>query len=138
MNHRVLVVDDEPHVRRLLRRLMEQRGYDVAEAVDGRDAIHQLCNSDFDLVIADIVMPETDGLEVIMFLKKTQPHVKVIAVSAAGNELYLASAKGLGASRVFLKPFDLADITRAAEELLLSSQSACSASAGTIESVGCA
>jgi len=118
MTHRVLVVDDEPHVRQLLRRKMEQCGYDVTEAVDGREAIHRLCESAFDLVIADIIMPEQDGLEVIMFLKKEQPQVKIIAVSAAGNELYLTSAKGLGAARVFAKPFELAEIATAAEELL--------------------
>ncbi len=122
MTHRVLIVDDESHMRRLLRQKMEQCGYDVAEAVDGRDAIRQLSDSAFDLVIADIVMPERDGLEVIMFLRKEQPHVKVIAVSAPGNELYLTSAKGLGAARVFPKPFELADIASAAEELLLPSQ----------------
>ncbi len=122
MTHRVLVVDDEPYIRRLLRRKMEQCGYDVADAVDGRDAIRQLSDSAFDLVIADIVMPERDGLEVIMFLKKEQPHVKVIAVSAPGNELYLTSAKALGAARVFSKPFELADIAGAAEELFLQPQ----------------
>ena len=122
MTHRVLVVDDEPHVRRLLRQGMEQCGYDVAEAADGRDAIRQLGGNAFDLVIADIIMPEQDGLEVIMFLRKEQPHVKVIAVSAPGNELFLTTAKSLGAARVFPKPFELADIAGAAEELLLHSQ----------------
>ncbi len=122
MTHRVLVVDDEPHVRHLLRQMMEQCGYDVAEAVDGRDAIRQLSDRAFDLVIADIVMPERDGLEVIMFLKKEQPHVKIIAISVPGNELFLTSAKGLGAARVFQKPFELAEVASAAEELLLQSQ----------------
>ncbi len=122
MTHRVLVVDDEPHVRNLLRQQMVQCGYDVVEATDGLDAIRQLTADTFDLVIADIVMPERDGLEVIMFLRKEQPHVKIIAVSAPGNELYLSSAKGLGAARVFAKPFELADITDAAEELLLESR----------------
>ena len=122
MTHRVLVVDDEPHVRHLLRQHMEQCGYDVAEAADGQDAIRQLSDSAFDLVIADIIMPERDGSEVILFLKKEQPHVKVIAVSAHENELFLTSAKGLGAARVFPKPFELADIASAAEDLLLQSQ----------------
>ncbi len=119
MTHRVLVIDDESLVRRLLRKGLEQRGYEVTEAVDGRDAIRQLGQDDFDLVIADIVMPEQDGLEVIMFLKKNQPHVKIIAVSAPSNELFLNSAKGLGANRTFQKPFEFADLAAAAEELLL-------------------
>ncbi len=114
----VLIVDDEPHVRHVLRQKMEQCGCDVDEAADGREAIRKLGERVFDLVIADIVMPEQDGLEVIMFLRKTQPNVKVIAISAPGNELFLTSAKGLGASRVFPKPFELAEIANAAEELL--------------------
>jgi len=100
---------------------MEHCGYDVEEAADGREAIRRLGENAFDLVIADVIMPERDGLAVIMFLRKEQPHVKVIAVSAPGNKLFLTSAKGLGAAPVFTKPFELADIAGAAEELLLQS-----------------
>ena len=118
MTHTLLVVDDEPHIRLLLRQAMEQCGYDVEEAADGQEAIRRLSETTFDLVIADILMPERDGLEVIIFLRKEHPNVKVIAVSAPGYDLFLRSAKGLGAARVFQKPFKLADITSAAEELL--------------------
>lgn len=116
---RVLVIDDEPMIRSLLRRKLEQIGYEVEEAVDGRKAIRCLGESQFDLVIADIVMPEQDGLEVIMFLQQEQPDVKVIAVTGIGNELYLSCAKKMGAARVFSKPFELSDVAAAAEELLL-------------------
>lgn len=118
MKPRILIVDDESQIRHLLRTCMEQRGYETHEAADGRQAIAKLAADAFDLVIADIVMPEQDGLEVIMYLRKQQPNVKIIAISAVGNELFLQSARGLGASYVFTKPFELADIEHAVEELL--------------------
>jgi PAS domain S-box-containing protein len=83
------------------------------------DAMCRLDYENFDLVISDIVMPERDGLEVIMFLRKQHPATNVIAISAPGNGVYLQSARGLGAHRVFRKPFELAEIANAAEELLL-------------------
>ncbi len=98
---------------------MEQEGYEVVEASDGRRAIRCLDESEFDLVIADIIMPEQDGLEVIMFLRREQPNVKVIAVTGLGNGLYLSCAEKLGANRVFSKPFAIADLAAAAGELLV-------------------
>ncbi len=117
MTPRILIVDDEPQIREVLRRKLEKCGYTVEEAIHGKDAIEKLDASAFELVIADIVMPERDGLEVIMYLKKRQPSVKIIAVSAPSNELFLRSASGLGADRVFPKPFQLADIADAVAEL---------------------
>jgi len=114
----ILVVDDEQQVRDILRRKMEQCGYRVGEAANGKEAIDKLNADEFDLVISDIMMPERDGLEVIMHLRKTQPEVKVIAISAPGNEVFLNSAKALGAHRVFQKPFSLEEIARAVEELI--------------------
>ncbi len=118
MSQKVLVADDEPHVRRLLTQQMQQCGFDVSEAANGNEAIAMMKEDSFDLLIVDIVMPDKDGLEVIMFMEEHRPETRIIAVSAPGNELYLTSAKGLGASRVFQKPFSLSEITDAAKELL--------------------
>lgn len=118
MKPRILIVDDEEQVRHVLRSKMEQCGYHTEEAGDGKEAIRKLGATSFDVVIADIVMPEQDGLEVIVHVKKQQPNVQVIAISAPGNQLFLDSARGLGAARAFVKPFELAEIARAVEELL--------------------
>lgn len=115
---RILVVDDEAQIRDVLCRMMEHCGYSVDQAIHGQDAIQKLGESTYDLVISDILMPERDGLEVIMFLKREQPDVKVIAISAPGNELYLNTARGLGAVRVFSKPFRLKDLAGAVKELI--------------------
>lgn len=111
----VLVVEDDQHIRQLLRLEMERCGYACETAIDGSDAIRELTTRAYDLVISDIVMPNSDGLEVIMFIRKNQLHTKIIAVRAPGNELDLSCATGIGASRVFPKPFKLTDIARAAE-----------------------
>jgi len=118
MGHDILVVDDERQVRTLLRRKMEQCGHRVEEAGDGAEAIDKLDESRFDLVISDILMPEKDGLELIMHLRSHQPEIKIIAMSAPGNQLFLDSAKALGALAVFEKPFALDEMADAVDGLL--------------------
>lgn len=115
----VLVVDDEPQVRRVLRQKLEQRRYEVAEAADGEEAQKAFLARPFDLVITDILMPEKDGLETILFLRRQHPDVKIIAISAPGNQLYLSSACVLGAQRGFVKPFKLEEVAAAVDALLL-------------------
>ena len=119
MSRRILVVDDEPQIRDVLRRKLETCGYEVAEAQNGHEAIRRLDAESFDVVVSDIMMPERDGLEVIMHLRKAQSRVKVIAISAPGNELFLDSARALGAARSLEKPFSLDDLARAVEEVLV-------------------
>ena len=118
MAFRILVIDDEPQVRDLLRRRMEMCGHEVVEAMDGEDAIEALENEKIDVVIADILMPKKDGLEVIMYVRKEMPNVKTIAISASHNRVFLQSAKFLGASVTLEKPFRMDEIEEAVRGLL--------------------
>jgi len=118
MKRRILVVDDEEQIRDVLRRKLEQCGYHVAEAANGQEAIDRLQEDQYDLVLADILMPEKDGLEVIMFLQREQPLVKCIAISAPSNRVFLQSAELLGATRVIEKPFELKEVEAIVKELL--------------------
>ena len=118
MAKRILVVDDEPDICLLLRDKLEQCGYQVSEAADGEEAIRAVIESSFDLVITDIIMPITDGIETISYLRKTQPRVKIIAMSSPFWEPYLNCARGLGANRAFKKPFRLTDLVQTVDELL--------------------
>ena len=77
MAHSILVVDDEAPVRRVLTRALEQCGCDVCEAANGSEAIRTLETAPLDLVITDIIMPEKDGIETILFLRRCQPQVPV-------------------------------------------------------------
>ena len=104
---RILVVDDEASVRKMLRKLLEREGYEVAEASDGGEGIMRYAEKPFDLVLLDIVMPEKEGIETIRELKSNDPDVKIVAMSGGGKgsaEGYLDMAKILGAIHTFAKP----------------------------------
>ncbi|MAE70274.1 MAG: response regulator [Gemmatimonadetes bacterium] len=113
-----MVVDDEAPVRLILRKQLERAGHRVHEAENGDVALGLLSTESVDLVITDILMPEKDGLETIMALRTQHPKIKIIAISAPTNQLYLQTAISLGAHAAFPKPFGLAEIERTVEQLL--------------------
>ncbi len=118
MAHSILVADDDDRVRYTIRCRLEQAGYDVHEAASGADAIQALYALPFDLVITDILMPDRDGLETIMHVRKKTPRTKVIAISGAADGLFLADAAGLGANGVLAKPFKPDDLLVMVQDLL--------------------
>ena len=115
----VLVVDDDARIRRVVRRALERRGSHVIEADDGKTALRILDDAPVDLVITDIFMPITDGLALIMDIRKVYPETKVIAISGGSEVIdgdYLHVAKAFGAIKVFQKPLDLEALVAAVEE----------------------
>ena len=117
MSGRILIVDDEEVIRRVLRNALEGCGYEVVEASNGREAVLRLGEQIFNVAVTDILMPEQDGLETLLHVRKRQPDTKVIAITRAADKLHLDNARGLGAARVFTKPFKLAEILAAVEDL---------------------
>jgi len=118
---RILVIDDEADLRAILRQILERAGYEVVLASNGKEGIRHFSEMPADLVITDIVMPEKEGIETIMDLKRNFSGVKIIAVSGGGSvgpEKYLSLARALGASRTFDKPFSMKELLRAVRELL--------------------
>jgi CheY-like chemotaxis protein len=107
----VLVIDDEEQVRRLIRDTLEEAGYDVQEARDGKDGLERYRTKPADLVIMDILMPGQDGLESIMTLRREFPASRVIAMTGGSDMIgilnFLDVAKMLGASRTLQKPFEM-------------------------------
>jgi len=117
----VLIVEDEKELREMLKTSLLRRKINVFEAVNGKDAIAHFKPSITDLVITDIIMPEEDGLKVIMKLRELKPGIKIIAISGggkAGPGSYLKLAKALGADAVFSKPFSINDLISKIEELV--------------------
>lgn len=117
----ILVIDDEEGMRALLRNFLEREGHKVLEAPDGMAGIRLYQENRPDLVITDIFMPEKEGTQTILELRKNNPNVKIIAIS--GGELaaridVLGTAKIFGALRVLAKPFRLEDMRQAVKELL--------------------
>lgn len=82
---RILVIDDEDRIRRLLRAALEMEGHEVLEARQGDEALRLHRTMPVELVITDIIMPEKDGLEVIMALRHDAPKLKIIAMSGGGR-----------------------------------------------------
>jgi CheY-like chemotaxis protein len=101
---RILVADDEAEVRRFLRTALEDGGYQVVEAANGKQALAEARAGGVDLVITDIVMPEQEGIETILALRKEAPSVGIIAISGAFGGQYLEMAHVLGAQAVLSKP----------------------------------
>jgi two-component system, chemotaxis family, chemotaxis protein CheY len=107
----ILVVDDENQIRRLVRETLEQAGYRVTEASDGKEALQQYRLAPADLVILDILMPNQDGLETTIALRREFPDVKVIVITGGSDMIgilnFLDVAKMLGAHSTLQKPFEM-------------------------------
>lgn len=118
---RILIIDDDEEIRGLLRRVFEREGYEITEAPNGSVGTQLYRDEPADLVITDIIMPEKDGWETIVQLRKEFPQVKCIGISGGaqiGPFSYLMIAKRLGAVKVFTKPLNLAQIVEAVKETL--------------------
>jgi CheY-like chemotaxis protein len=109
----ILVVDDEPAVRSMIRNVLESDGYAVCEAVNGEAALRQLNGQPVDLIVTDLVMPGKNGIDLILELKKKYPHISILAISGGGGISgrfdYLKIAELVGARNIMSKPFDTAD-----------------------------
>lgn len=119
---RILIIDDDDQVRKMLRLTLNAAGFDVVEAQDGKIAM-KLFHQDLtvDLVITDLIMPEKEGIETIIELRRDFPKVPIIAISGGGRidpNDYLLLAKKLGAQITLEKPFSRKDIINAVNELI--------------------
>lgn len=118
---RILIVDDEPGVRALIRRQLTTAGFVVEEAADAQQAIRMQRDNPSHLLIIDILMPAKDGLETIREIREIDHHVPIIAVSAGGVGAaitYLDAAEGFGASACLQKPIDPRELLISIEKLL--------------------
>jgi DNA-binding response OmpR family regulator len=118
---KILVIDDEPSILLMIKKMLEKEGHKVDLALNGKDGTEIFENIKPDLVITDIIMPEKEGLETILELRKKNPGLKIIAISGGGRigpEGYLPSAKYLGADLVFQKPLVQKEFIAAVSGLL--------------------
>ncbi len=120
MTH-ILIIDDEQPIRLMLRKLFESEGYTVTEASNGREGLKRYHENPADLIITDIIMPDKEGTETIMELKKENPAIKIIAMSGGGKNKpdgYLHTAKLLGAKQTFEKPIRKDALLEAIKKLI--------------------
>lgn len=106
---RVLVVDDERALRRLLRLYLEQEGYEVLEADDGLDALSLLRRARVDLALVDVMLPELDGFELVRRIRP-ESGIPIILVTARGEETQRIAGLELGADDYVVKPFSAPEV----------------------------
>jgi DNA-binding NtrC family response regulator len=110
---RILIVDDDPGIRRALTSLLSKSGYQVTQANDGLEAIRLWRDQGGDLVITDLHMPEKNGIETILELLSHSPGIRIIAMSGGGQTKrldLLSNATMLGAVLTIEKPFTLTEM----------------------------
>ena len=123
MSERILVVDDEPSMRKVLSRLLERAGYSVETAEHGRKALDRLHDGGIDLVITDIRMPVMDGMELLTAMAPNLPDIPVIVITAHGTVDTAVAAMKMGAFDFVSKPFESDQLLRTCEKALAQSRS---------------
>jgi len=128
---KILVIDDEEHIRIVLKEVLERAGYDVCVAPDGKEGLEMLAEQGADLVITDVIMPGIDGVATVQKIRKKFVNTRIIVISGGGNvapleyepgaiatNAYLESARNAGADRTMTKPFDRQELIDAINELM--------------------
>lgn len=119
---KILVVDDELSIRVMLTHMLEQDGHEVIVAEDGEQGIILYHENLPDLVISDLVMPNKNGIDMILELKKEYPGLRMLAISGGGGITgafdYLPTAKLVGANNILKKPFGINDLRTALTDVL--------------------
>lgn len=117
----ILVIDDEPDLRKLMRMVLERAGYDVALAENGRAAMKLYDERRPVLTITDILMPEKDGIETMREIRRIDADARIIAISGGGRSRYvgfLKAAQQFGAAETLQKPFRPQDLLAAVRRVL--------------------
>jgi len=104
---KILVIDDDPEVRMATRDFLSSKGYEVAVAEGGREALRLLAASPVDVVLLDVAMPDMDGMETLKRIVSAQPNMPVIMVTANADIEITSKVLQLGAADYVPKPFDL-------------------------------
>lgn len=117
----VMIVDDEELIRTMIQKSLIRTGYQVLEAENGKKAMQLVAEENVDLVIADLVMPEKGGLELIMELNNNYPDIKKIAISGkipVENESIHGLTEEFGVEAVFPKPLEIFDLLKVIKSLI--------------------
>ena len=120
MSRKILIADDEPNIVAALEYLLKQRGYDVHTARDGNEALRVVEHIVPDLVLLDVMMPQTSGYEVCEIIRKRAEwrDVRIVMLSAKGRDSEVVKGLALGADLYVTKPFSTRELMARIEELL--------------------
>ncbi len=115
---RILIIDDEDHVRKLIQERLKRSGYEVADAPNGKEAVKILESTAIDLVLTDIRMPEMDGFEVLTYINVHFPSIPVIAMSGFNTPETIKRLKKIGTLNVIDKPVNMDQLIQNIEDSL--------------------
>jgi len=119
---RILIVEDTPDFRLMMRDILQTAGHEIVEAENGNAAIRKMESGSFDLLVTDVLMPESDGIELINTVAHQGGNLPILAVSGGGRNLpaavSLALTEAAGAHRTLFKPFRAAELLAVVDELL--------------------
>ena len=118
---RILIIDDDEKIRVVFERFLKGKGYAVDCAADGREGLRLMDAAPPDLVVTDIMMPNTDGLEVVLSMREKHADIPIIAISGGMHAMpmdFLPLVKKFGARKVFYKPVELEDLLGGIQELI--------------------
>lgn len=119
MGKRIMIVDDASFMRMMIKDILTKHSYEIAgEASNGAEALEKYESFKPDMVILDITMPNMDGLQTLIGLKKIDPDAKVIMCSAMGQEAMVIDAIEAGALDFIVKPFQAERIIKAIQKIL--------------------
>src|SRR5947209_17067542 len=115
---RIVVVEDEPAIRRGVVDLLRATGYEVAEAADGARGLEEAVRREVDLVLLDLLLPRRDGLDVLAEVRKVRPTLPVIILTARGTEDDRVRGLKMGADDYVVKPFSARELLARVEAVL--------------------
>ncbi|MEM7169062.1 MAG: response regulator [Pseudomonadota bacterium] len=114
----IILAEDDSSMREFLARALRRAGHDVEAVGDGLDALKSLTNTPYDLLLADVVMPGLDGIELARRASKEQPGIKVMFITGFAAVALKARDESTKGARVLSKPFHLKDLVEEVEMML--------------------
>ena len=114
---RILLADDEPAIRKVVRDALEREGHEVVSAIDGREALDRFDDGRFDLVVTDLAMPRVDGLELVKEIRR-RSSLPILVLTVRGEEREKVRLLDEGADDYVTKPFGVAELVARARALL--------------------
>ncbi len=119
---RILIIEDDPDMRQLLAEVVIAAGHEVYLASNGAEGLQLVQEKSLDLLVTDMVMPEKDGLDVLLELHSRKPRLKTIAISGTPPQwTVLESARELGAGKTLTKPFTPKELIHLIDSVLAAS-----------------
>ena len=116
--YNILIVDDEPSYRKVMKRLLIKDGHSVMAAVDGQDGLRILEDMNFDLVLTDIDMPNMNGWEFLRNIEKLYPGLPAAVITGLSSQEKILSEDTIMAKKILKKPISIDEIRKLIEEIL--------------------